>query len=260
MSNTPKTLEEHRQYLYDICRLQLFFMSRWIKEHPEEKFSEILRNRIDIFRKTDLNPEGLNPVCNYFDTPGWLKLESRLEEIWQMVKGDEKCFEEWGFDLIRPHLDNRCERDYLDKSRLAGYQCGFLRHNLAAADDTLGFHIANDRQPNSIFDDMAYVKECFNKLLDAAENQFHVSHIGTGTWLNNNPKWLALFPPEWKEGLGEPNTNVQWHYGFWGQFINARGTFNAKAGAKVRETGSLVWYPRYSRCTTKAMREHINAL
>ena len=66
--------------------------------------------------------------------------------------------------------------------------------------------------------------------------------------------------PEWKEGLGEPNTNVQWHYGFWGQFINARGTFNAKAGAKVRETGSLVWYPRYSRCTTKAMREHINAL
>lgn len=263
MTNTPKTLEEHRQYLYDICRLKLFFISRWLKDHPEEKFSDVLRNRVDIFRKTDLNPEGINAEGIYFDNPDWLALESRLEEIWKMVKGDDKLFEEWGFDLIRPHLDNRCERDYLDRSAFAGYQCGFLRYNLfimPERPDTLGFHIANDRQPASIFDDLDYARECFNKLLDAAENRFAVSNIGTGTWLNNHPKWLAFFPEEWRTNLGEPNTNVAWHYGFWGQFINARGTFNAKAAAKVRETGKLQWFPRYSKCSVKAMREHINSL
>lgn len=263
MSLTPKTLEEHRSYLYDICRLKFFFMARWLKEHPEEEFSAVLRNRVDIFRKTDFNPEGLNPEGFYFDDPRWLAFEKRLEEIYALVNGDEKCFEEWGFDLVRPHIDNRCERDYLDQSRLAGYQCGFLRHNLLLTPerpDVLGFHIANNRQPYSFFDDMEYVKECFNKLLDIAEEKFGVSKIGTGTWLNNHPKWLALFPEEWHKNMNPPNTEVSWHYGFWGQFITSRGTFNAKAAAKVRETGHLPCFPCYSCCTTKAMRAHINSL
>ena len=29
------TLEEHRDYLYQIVRLQLFFLHRWLSAHPE---------------------------------------------------------------------------------------------------------------------------------------------------------------------------------------------------------------------------------
>ena len=263
MSLQPKSLEEHRAYLYDICRLKFFFMARWLKKHPEEEFSAVLRNRVDIFRKTDFNPEGLNPAGFYFDRPEWLAFEARLQEVWEMVDKNEKLFEEWAFDLVKVHLDNRCERDYLDQSRLAGYQCGFLRYNLQLTKerpDTLGFHIANNKQPDSCFDDIEYVKECFNKLLDAAEKEFRVSKIGTGTWLNNHPKWLVFFPDEWQKNMQAPNTDVAWHYGFWGQFITSRGTFNAKAAAKVRATSELPCFPKYSCCTVKAMREHINAL
>ena len=258
----PKTIEEHRDYLFSIIRLKLFFLARWQQDHPEEAFSFTLRRRVDIFRKTDLNPEGLVPVGDYYELPRWLEVEKRLQEIYLLVKGDERCFEEWGFDFLRPYVERRCERDFYDRSSLAAYQCGFLRHNTAPNPDgeTLGFHIANDRCPDSFFDDPVHIRECFNKLLDAAENQFHVKNISTGTWLNSVPKFLVLFPQEWLDHMSEPDTNVMWHYGFWGQFINARGTLNEKAAAVLRTTGKMLYYPRSSRCSIKAMREHINSL
>ena len=255
----PKTMEEHLDYLLSMVRLKLFFLARWQKEHPEEDFACILRNRVDIFRKTDLNPEARTPVGCYFDLPPWRRVEDRLREIYRMVKGDETCFEEWGFDFLRPLVERRCERDFYDRSTEVLYQCGFLRHNPALnPESTLGFHIRNDRTPNSFFNDPAHIRECFNQLLDVAE-RMHAEYIGTGTWLNSLPKWLALFPQEWQDNLSEPDTDVLWHKGFWGQFINARGLFNAKTAAVLRSTGRLPYYRRTSRCRVSVMREFVNA-
>lgn len=257
----PKTLEEHREYLFSTIRLSLFFLARWQNEHPEEDFVSILRNRVNIIRKTEFNPEGRVPAsCNfYFEQPPWRKVEARLKEIYTLVKGDEKCFEEWGFDYLRPFVDRRCERDFYDRSTEVLWQCGFLRHNPSLnPESTLGFHIRNDRTPNSFFHDPAHIRECFNQLLDVAE-RMHAEYIGTGTWLNSLPKWLALFPQEWQDNLSEPNTDVQWHKGFWGQFINARGLFNARTAAVLRSTGRFPYYPRTSRCRVSVMREFVNA-
>ena len=263
MNAKPKTMEEHLNYLLSMIRLKLFFLARWQHTHPDEDFSFTLRERVDIFRKTDLNPEALNPIGKYFELPQWRCLEDRLREIYHLVGGDENLFEEWGFDLIRPHVENRCERDFYDRSSISAYQCGFLRHDLAvspSAPDTLGFHIANDCQPNSFFEDRKHIKECFTRLLDRAETLFHAQRISTDTWLNSVPKWLALFPAEWQDNLSEANRDVRWHYGFWGQFISARGTFNAKAGAYLRETGELPCYPKHSWCSIRSMREHLRTL
>lgn len=262
MDIQPKTLEEHLEYLFSIVRLKLFFIARWLKEYPEEEFNFVLRERVDIFRKTDINPEALNPKGKYFELPAWIELENRLKEVFEMVDGNEKLFEEWGFDLCRPTLEKRCERDYYDASDPAAYQCGFLRHNLELNPDgeTLGFHIANDSKPRSFLDDMSHIKECFTKLLDIAENKFHATKIYTGTWLNSVDRWLELFPQEWQDNLSEINTDVRWHYGFWGQFINARGCFNAKAGAILRKTGKFPYYPRSSFCRISEMRKHLESL
>ena len=46
-----KTIGEHREYMHGIVRLKLFFLHRWLKEHPEETFQNALRNRVDIYRK-----------------------------------------------------------------------------------------------------------------------------------------------------------------------------------------------------------------
>ena len=58
-TQTLKTLSEHRQYLHQIVRLKLHFLHGWLRAHPEETFAYGLRNRVDIFRKTDIQGHGL---------------------------------------------------------------------------------------------------------------------------------------------------------------------------------------------------------
>ncbi|MEG2075187.1 MAG: hypothetical protein RRY34_01695, partial [Victivallaceae bacterium] len=139
------------------------------------------------------------------------------------------------------------------------YQCGSLRHelNLAADNATLVFHIANARRPESIFAAPGYLEDCFRQLLMVAE-KLNAKYIGTGTWLNSNRHWLAYFPDEWMQNMGPENLWPSWGYGFWGQFISARGTFNEKYGAILRESGKFPFYPRYSFCRVEVMSEKIN--
>ena len=63
----PKTLEEHRQYLYDISRLMLFYVHLHLTNlHPgEESFQQVIRNRVDIYRKTDANPGPHTPALGF---------------------------------------------------------------------------------------------------------------------------------------------------------------------------------------------------
>ena len=45
----PKTLEEHREYLYGIVKLQLFYLHlRQTEQDPNEPFRDAIRNRVDI--------------------------------------------------------------------------------------------------------------------------------------------------------------------------------------------------------------------
>jgi len=253
------TLEEHRDYLYQIVHLQLFFTHLWLEKHPEEKFSDVLRNRVDVYRKTDANPECLNPKTLHFDEEPWLSMERAAEEVYRKYQSDRAGFEREAFFAFKDSIDARCERDYLDKMGTAGYQCGSLRHELALSNEgtTLGFHIANAASPKSIFTDPGYLPECFRKLIAVAE-KMGATRIGTSSWLNDNPKWQAQFPQEWMDNMGERNKNVQWHYGFWGQFISSRHTYNKRYGDILRATGEMPFYPRYAFCSLEAMKKKLD--
>lgn len=254
--NTPKTLDEHREYLHEIVRLKLWFLHRWLAAHPGEPFDAALRERVDIYRKTDLNPEGMNPATLHFDSPAWQELERQAAACYDRNRDSADAFEAEAFELFRPSIDCRSERDFAENP-LAGYQCGFLRHELQTepgAPDTLLFHIANDMAPDSFLDHEDHIRDCFSRLLDIAEHQFHARIITTCTWLNELPKWQRIFPPEWVANLGPRNTDVKWHFGFWGQFLTARGTFNVHYGNVLRKTGELPFYPRFSHCSVESMR------
>jgi len=163
---------------------------------------------------------------------------------------------------MRARVDRDLE-DIKNAKDLAKYQCGSLRYNLSPDTDNpqrIGFHIANACCPCSIFDDPLYLPGCFLALMGQCEAKFGVTEIGTGTWLNSHPKWLALFPPEWSDNMSPPRTDIQWHYGFWGQFVSARKTFNHKLGKKFRETGELPYSLRSSWCRIETMRKHLLTL
>jgi len=260
-----KTYEEHLHYLHEVVKLKLWFVWHWLRKHPEEEFGSVLRERVDIFRKTNINPDHLNPRQPAFAAPEWQALEARAGERYEQCKGDPDAsrFEEMAFALFRPTIDARSRRDYAEDcagAQLAGYQCGSLRYDAPRekSPTTVTFHIANSVRPASIFDDPGHLPGCFRRLMDECEARFGADRMYTGTWLNMHPKWLAQFPREWQENLDAPNRSVLWHYGFWGQFITARGTFNERFGQHLRETGELPYYPRSSHCSFQAMREHLS--
>lgn len=262
--HTLKTLAEHRHYLHQIVRLKLHFLHGWLQTHPEEPFADALRNRVDIYRKTDINKAALNPSSFSWEDPAWLHLEKQAEELYQQRQNDAQAFEEEAFAIFQPTIDARCERDYHDRSTRNGYQCGCLRHNMEVKEvknmRILTFHIANFLSPESFFDYPGYIRDSFRRLLLIAERDFQADYIGTGTWLNSLPKWLELFPAEWHDNLGLENRDVRWHYGFWGQFLTARQTFNERYGQKLRDTGLMPYFPKSSHCSIKEMRIKVESM
>jgi hypothetical protein len=255
-----KTLDEHREYLYQTVKLQFFFLRNWLREHPDETLSAVLRNRIDIYRKTSINKDLLNPAEAKFECPEWLELEHRLESVYEQYKDDAPAFEDAAFAVCKNTIAERVEKDYNDKSRTAGYQCGSLRYNEhedGLKHETISFHIANALQPESFFADPQYLPQCFLELMRQTAEKYRSTRLYTGTWLNSLPRWLELFPQEWQDNLSPENTDVQWHYGFWGQFITARGTFNYKYGEIMRQTGKMPFYPKTSSCSFETLKKHL---
>ena len=122
------TLAEHREYLHEIVRLQLFFLHGYCREHPEEAFRDVLESRVDIYRKTDANPGPADPAECFFDREPWLSMRKACEMLYRKHQDNREAFELEAFEVFRKSLDARCRRDWLDRSSLDGDQCGSLRH------------------------------------------------------------------------------------------------------------------------------------
>lgn len=258
---------EHLDYLVSSVRLMLWFTWRSLDDHPDETFADTIQKRTDIWRRTSLNPNYLD-ARDKLDSPEWQGLLQTLAGVHARNRrnGSPEAFEDEAIAILLPFLSPRVERDLCDtrnKVDLAQYQCGSLRYNLAPMDDKpqrICFHIANACSPGSPFDDPRYFPQCFMDLMDQCEATFGVTEIATGTWLNSYERWLKLFPQEWLEHMSPPDYNVKGHYGFWGQFLTARRTFNHKLGAQFRATGRIPLPPRTSWCTIEAMRTHLRSL
>ena len=252
-----KTLEEHREYLEKIVGLKLHFMHRWLAAHPNEGFIEVLRNRVDIYRKTDANPGPAVPVSIDWSAPAWRVLEEGLADRYLSSGTDAERFEASGLAFLKDTLDARTPRDFADPSLLSPYDCGSLRHEpKQETPGVVGFHIANALSPGSPFDDPAYLPACFVVLINQVESRLGGHTLTTDTWLNEVPRWLSLFPREWGDNLSERKTDVAWHYGYWGQFITARGTFDEAAGRYLRTQGHMRYYPRSSWAPLEVFKRH----
>lgn len=257
-----KTFGEHWEYLQEIVKLKLCFLWKWLKEHPEENVPFVLRNRVDIYRKTDLNTEGINPTTVDFDDPRWLDFEDQISNLYKLHRYDSAptFFEQKAFEILKDSIQRRASHDFIDHSHLEKYDCGSLRFDPPSEKrDPLmaNFHVANMIAPRSIFDDPQYLPNCFCQMMEKAEQQYGMKYLGTFTWLNSCSRWLALFPKEWYDNLESECNNIQWDYSYWGQFIDARGGFNRRNATIFRQTNKFPFLPRASKCSFTAMRSHL---
>ncbi len=259
----PKTLEEHGDFLRDMVRLSLWFAWAWLARHPDETLPHVLHHRVDIFRKTDINKgRSKNTMLSGdFSLPEWIAIEEQLVRLHAATR-DADTFERRAWEVLRPTVEARVERDFLEGDGLDDFQCGSLRYNMSLSGDPpgVGFHIGNRIAPRSIFADPDYLPNGFRQLMRETRALMGAERLHTGTWMNDYPRWLRLFPREWQENLTPPDLQVGWSQGHWGQFVSARGTFNHAHGQMLRRTGELPFKPRASHCAFAALEAHLDTL
>ncbi len=199
-----KTLPEHREYLYEISKLQLWFAWSWKSKNKEESFKSILRDRIDIYRKTDINKGGSNPEQTNFEDPDWLSLEASFKKTYEMHCSSDISFENEAFDYVKPFIDLRLDRDYNETAYHLDYKCGSLTYNEPQSEISkrVYIHISNALSPKSLFSDKNYLPKCLIELMDKSEAEHGANSLETDTWLNSNSKWTELFPKEWSDNMG----------------------------------------------------------
>lgn len=259
-SPAPKALEEHRGYLHGIVRLKLHFVWRRLQEFPGEDLRHVLRNRVDIYRKTDINPGGMNAAAVDFENPAWLDLEDRLAALHGSQGIDAGRFEGEGFELFRATLDARCARDFAERPYVLDYKCGSLDYDAPTPEkpESVFLHIANANAPRSLFDPPRHLAGCLRRVIESARREHGAKALHTFTWLNSHPGFLAHFPPCWTERLTAPTAEVRWHFGWWGQFVNARGLLNEKAAFALRGTGVFPMPPRTGWCSFEELQDHLD--
>lgn len=274
---TKKTIEEHAEFLREIVKLQLWFVWRWLKKHPNEEFFFVIRNRVDIFRKTDLNKVRSKNTRTAGDLtlPEWLSLEQQARNIYEKTKDSSAdMFEEQAWKVFRPVVEARVERDFHEGDGMDDYQCGSLRYDALpkrlsyrlnfltyltkGKPRCVNFHISNGIAPMSIFDDPEYLPNCFFQLMGETRKKFRARALTVTTWLNSYPPWLALFPKQWHDNLGPPDESVDWSQLYWGQFVTAQGTFNFKHAKIMRESGELPFKARSSWCSFVNLENHLH--
>lgn len=256
-----KTFEEHLHYLRQIVGLKLWFVGNWLKNHPHEDFTLVLRWRVDIFRKTVFWQGTGFPTQADFEAPAWLALERQAQAIYTATRRDPdpSGFERPAFDLLWEAVEANAFRDYQASLADKGFQCDSLGYSPPAPEQPslVHFHVTNALQPRSFLNDREYLTRCFSCLMDQAEAEYGADSLGTGSWLNSYPRWLELFPQEYMDHMGPEEQDVGCGLGHWGQFITARGTFNQKHADILRRTGRLPYHRRYAWCSFNALREHL---
>jgi hypothetical protein len=259
---SAKTVEEHHATLVALVRLQFHWLHRWLCENPSEDVTQALHERVDIWRKTDLNPGGLVEAIAK-DEPLWQGICTQIHTAWQTHRQPDQrdAFEAAAFACVEQRIANRVQRDFDYEQQglhMQQYNCGSLRYHRDAVDGKPAafLHIANAIAPQSIFADRAYLRAGLMQVMDLAERE-GITLLRTHTWLNSHPTWLSYFPSAWQEHMSPPDHDVQWHYGFWGQFLNARSCFHARLAAQLRQTGEFPYPPRSSWCTVTELREYL---
>jgi hypothetical protein len=255
---TLKTLDEHREYVEKMARLSFYF-ARCLKDKmPESTLGELVSMRTPLFYHTleyqDYQTKWDNPDCQ--------AIIARANELGNLPPSE---FEERMFASIHDLAMERAEKFYPKSVGMPGHlppdwNVGSLKYDPPKPNlqpNWCCFHIANALAPRSFYDDPRHLPECFMELMDRSAKEYGYDTLYTATWLNDHPRWLALFPEEWHKNLSEGKDIVGWSFGNWGQLVTARGTFNDKAGQFAREHVTLKYKARSSHCSFENMRAHL---
>ncbi|MBN2617799.1 MAG: hypothetical protein JXR64_05740 [Spirochaetales bacterium] len=252
-----KTLEEHKEYLRECVKLSLWVIADWKNKNPQEDIIWTMDARTALVNHTILNPATLYDFPTY-EGSKWPELKKELRAIYE-ENNDPNNFEEKGFKLLEPYIYGRAEEDLEGingPDPFCQYKDSWARYDLTSKDEYLEIHMANSIYPKSFLADEDYFFSRLKKVvLDAEAHGF--KGLKTQSWLNELPSWKSKMPKEWNDSITNRRFDIEWHLGFWGQFLTSNQCFNKKLGDKFRETG-VVPYPMSSaQCSIEGFNKHL---
>ena len=256
-----KTLEEHFLYTERLARISFYYARRYLfGKVPYKTLGECIRDHTPLLYHSLFHYE----AATKWSSAPCQAILARADELSALPPAE---FEERMWEGIRTYSRIRAEQNYpkaVGVTAPDSWHCGSLTYDppKGQPDGWVVFHIANGVGPHSIFEDKDYLPCCLRLLMKETEIKYGSNVLTTHTWLNDRPRWLALFPREWQDNLSprDPNALPAWNVGSWGQIITSRGTVDPKREQEVRDTGVLKYASRTSHCSFDSLRRHLDAL
>ena len=241
-----KSLEEHLVFAEDCARLAFFFAYDLAEKHPDETLESILRQRSPLYH-----------VALGLDHKVPLEIFTRFP-----AASSAADFEVKMWNQCREFILRRSEVYYPDSLGMGLHgiwqaECFKFDRPLPGFPGRCFFHIGNARAPESLFADRKYIADHLLLMLDLMEKEYGAKEAATASWLNSKPVWLSFFPDEWQLHMEDRPALPQWHLGYWGQIVSARGTCNLKTCQFIREHRKLRYTDRYSWCPIPVLRRHL---
>ena len=259
---TLKSIPEQIESTLLLAGFCFFYAARWLKkvQAPELSMSEALTLHTPLL----FHGLGYSKKEEWQDIPLCREIIAAADELSAV---EAQLFEAEMMARFKDAIAARGEELYPRSRGIyapPSWNCGSLKYDPPSpeAPDKCMIHIYNTVAPYSLFDDEEYLISCFKVLLKETAMHFGAVRIGCASWLNEDPRWLKFFPPEWQENMSErhpealPNMSV----GAWGFLYDARGCFHTGYGEMLRRNGVRPFLPRNSFCSHEAMLRQLRSL
>lgn len=234
-----KNLDQHKEYLKETVKLSLWVTANWKNNHTDDDFLKIIDERSALVNHTVFNPKELYDEPTFFGNE-WPLLKEQLKNIYEKNNSPE-VFESEGFKLVEPYIYGRAERDLkIINNDTPANSDSWIRYDLNSTEEFLEIHMENSRYPDSFLADDEYFYSKLQVAVQEAEEK-GFKGLRTVSWLNDLPAWQNKMPKEWNESIKDRTWDIEWHLGFWGQFLTSNQCFNHRAGEKFRKDGKVTY-------------------
>lgn len=264
--------DTRRRYVRGMTQLAVWYV-RVLLERGEISPADVpwaLCKRVDLYRLTDFW-SGRNDTDDGLADPEWMRVAHEITAwVRSTPMAEVKALEERVLALLEPSLERRLPRD-VGPPPVQPFECWTYEPGwpgLADAPGRLGklrnpahvgamlrkmvglrprpsrdgvLHIMNVVVPRSPFEDMPRLARTLLALIDdVRERHPEVRELWCNTWLNDQPKFLTMFPSAWRGSarVSPPGNYRNW----WGQFARRDGDFNETAAQAFRDSGGVFRY------------------
>lgn len=137
---------------------------------------------------------------------------------------------------------------------------GSFRYHPHPNEHAISLHIRNNCMPRSPFDDLPACFRFLRRLGETASatEPFEIAEVMCGSWLNDLPVFLSLFPLSYRESLEVSPPDSKGGFGWWGQLIDKTGRLHAKRAAMILETGVFPHPRKTGRCSFEEFMRHLS--